>query len=131
MRMTVQRRVILEQLRRHSDHPGAEALYGEVRQILPHVSLGTVYRNLDVLAETGLIQRIDSGGVQAYFDPVPASHPHFVCDRCGGVSDLSWKDGTVPGWDRLVEGPGLKDSEVSGFRLFLSGVCAVCRSNES
>ena len=130
MRMTVQRRVILEQLRRHSDHPGAETLYGEVRQILPHVSLGTVYRNLDVLTESGLIQRIDSGGVHAHFDPEPAPHPHFVCDRCGGVSDLSWKDGTVPEWTCLVEPLDVGASEVKGLRLFLSGVCAVCKGNK-
>jgi Fur family transcriptional regulator, peroxide stress response regulator len=130
MRMTVQRRVILEQLRRHSDHPGAEVLYDEVRQILPRVSLGTVYRNLDVLTETGMIQRIDSGGVHAHFDPVPVSHPHFVCDRCGAVRDLSWKNGVVPGWKQLAEGAGLEDSEVKVLRLFLSGICAVCRSNE-
>ena len=130
MRMTVQRRVILDQLRKHTDHPGAEVLYDEVRQILPHVSLGTVYRNLDVLNETGLIQRIDAGGVHAHFDPLPASHPHFVCDRCGGVSDLSWKDGIVPGWNQLVDGSKLGGLEVGALRLFLSGVCAVCRSSE-
>ena len=58
--MTRQRMVILEELKRVRSHPTADELYGMVRDRLPKVSLATIYRNLDMLAREGIIQKIDS-----------------------------------------------------------------------
>ena len=66
-RMTRQRRVILEEIRRTNSHPAADEIYERVRKRLPRISLGTVYRNLDVLCELGEIQRLElSGAMKRY-----------------------------------------------------------------
>ena len=61
-RMTRQRAVILEELRKVKTHPTADELYSIVRERLPRISLGTVYRNLDFLADTGEIRRLEAAG---------------------------------------------------------------------
>jgi Fur family ferric uptake transcriptional regulator len=66
--MTRQRKVILEEIRKTDSHPTADELYQRVRQRLPHVSLGTIYRNLETLAASGLIQKLEMGGSQKRFD---------------------------------------------------------------
>ncbi|MCF6287226.1 MAG: transcriptional repressor, partial [Candidatus Hydrogenedentes bacterium] len=64
-RMTRQRMVILEQLQAMHSHPTADELYVVVRRQLPNVSLGTIYRNLDVLTKSGQVRKLDSGGGHA------------------------------------------------------------------
>ncbi|WP_319562462.1 transcriptional repressor [Marispirochaeta sp.] len=128
MRTTVQRKIILEQLQTHRDHPGADTIYTEVRQILPRISLGTVYRNLDVLAKKGIIQRLDVGGDHSHFDPNPAVHPHFFCTHCRQVSDLHWLGGTAPAWSEFIQPESLKNVQIDGGTLVLEGICASCSS---
>jgi Fur family ferric uptake transcriptional regulator len=59
--MTRQRRVILEELRKVNTHPSADEIYEIVRKRLPRISLGTVYRNLEILSESGDIQKLEPG----------------------------------------------------------------------
>jgi Fur family ferric uptake transcriptional regulator len=66
--MTRQRKVILEELRNVDTHPSADEIYEMVRKRLPHISLGTVYRNLEILSETGAIQKLELGCAQKKFD---------------------------------------------------------------
>ena len=87
MRMTPQRRVILEELRRVNDHPAADEIYHRVRKRLPKISLGTVYRNLEVLCELGEIQRLELSGSTKRYDGVPNKHYHIRCVECGRVDD--------------------------------------------
>jgi len=125
MRMTVQRKVILDQLRLHRDHPGAETIYSEVRQRLPRISLGTVYRNLDVLTASGDIQRLDTGKDHAQYDPIPENHPHFVCNACGAVSDLRWAQSYLNA-ETLVNGADLEGTRVESLDIILRGTCRAC-----
>ena len=67
MRQTKQRSVILEELRKHVDHPGADDVYHEVRKVLSRISLGTVYRNLELLSEKGVIKKLELGSGQKRF----------------------------------------------------------------
>ena len=62
--MTRQRPVILEELKNLTTHPTADELYSMVRRRLPRISLGTVYRNLEILSEMGLAQKLESAGAQ-------------------------------------------------------------------
>ncbi len=70
-RMTRQRMVILEELKKVRTHPTADELYAMVRARLPRISLGTVYRNLDFLAETGEILKLEAAGSIMSSVPVP------------------------------------------------------------
>jgi Fur family ferric uptake transcriptional regulator len=88
MRNTEQKSLILEVLQTHKDHPTADQLYSEVREILPKISLGTVYRNLEKLSSAGVILKLESGGGQKRFDPNPGEHYHFRCVSCSAVEDL-------------------------------------------
>ncbi|HOO45583.1 MAG TPA: transcriptional repressor [Deltaproteobacteria bacterium] len=88
MRITKQRKLILEELERAQDHPTAYEVYERVRSRLPQISLGTVYRNLDVLSSTGAVKRLDMGQGQRRFDIIQEDHRHIRCISCGRVDDI-------------------------------------------
>lgn len=88
MRRSRQRDRIAEILRGTATHPTAEWVYGRLRRELPHVSMGTVYRNLGQLVERGIVRRISFDGTVDRYEANVVSHHHFVCERCGSVADL-------------------------------------------
>ncbi len=69
-------------------HPTAEAVYEAVCEDFPKISLATVYRNLQLLEETGSIQKIPSFDAKDHYDGNVSEHPHFECRSCGAVIDL-------------------------------------------
>ena len=83
-----QREAILENLKCRTDHPTADMVYTDIRQLYPNISLGTVYRNLSLLSEDKKIQKLvhDDGVIR--FDYNMNAHDHFVCRNCGDVSDV-------------------------------------------
>ncbi len=85
--MTTQRSILLDELRRVDSHPSADELYAMVRRRLPRISLGTVYRNLEILSGLGAIRRIDSGGGLKRFDGNPEEHYHIRCVACDRLVD--------------------------------------------
>ena len=119
-----QRQVILEELQRTTAHPTAVGLYEIVRGRLPKISLGTVYRNLDLLTRTGIIQKLEFGGEEARFDGNPARHHHVRCVKCGCVDDIHG-----PPLDLLG---GIKNDFngycVLGHRIEFFGVCPQCQN---
>ncbi len=121
-RMTKQRKVILEELRKVTSHPTADEIYDMVRQRLPRISLGTVYRNLDVLAEHGEILKLESAGSQKRFDANMMPHAHIRCVHCGKVGDVMNVPAPLPTPGAVVDG-----FEITGARLEFEGVCSVCR----
>jgi len=123
-RTTKQRRLILEELRNTDRHPTADEIFGLVRSKLPRISLGTVYRNLEVLAEQGLVQRLDSGGGQRRFDARTEDHYHVRCLRCGRVADLPSLKVDIP--ER--EAAAGTDFRVVGYGLEFLGICPECQA---
>ena len=87
-RLTRQRGVILDEMRAMRNHPTACELYDAVRNRLPRISLATVYRNLEILCEKGLIRKITAVGRQRRFDIDPGEHYHAHCIRCGAIMDI-------------------------------------------
>ncbi len=83
-----QRDAILNCLIERHDHPTADAVYASVREIYPNVSLGTVYRNLNLLADLGEIRRLNCGSGPERFDGDTHPHYHFICRECGQIQDL-------------------------------------------
>ena len=123
MRLTEQRRIILEELKKHVDHPGADELYHEARKLIPRISLGTVYRNLELLSESGVIQKLKYGNGQKRFDPNPQPHCHFRCAKCGSIEDLPFELKT-PEMDG--NHPWVKARKIFGANLEYFGLCAKC-----
>jgi len=125
---TNQRRIIIEELRKLDTHPTADELYAIVRERLPQISLGTVYRNLELLAEAGKILKLELSGKQKRFDGNINKHFHMRCGICGRIEDVSDNDMTEI--DRKLN--DLVDKlKVDGYRLELSGLCRYCRNGRN
>ena len=83
-----QRASIKKYLDQTHDHPTADTVYLHVKEEFPHISLGTVYRNLNLLADIGEIRKITTPDGGDRFDGRTMPHYHVVCDSCGAVADL-------------------------------------------
>lgn len=122
-RNTPQRKIILEELSALKTHPTAAELFGIVRRRLPRISLGTVYRNLEVLHEDGRILKLESAGAEARFDATTSNHHHIRCTECGAVRDVEAD---------LQENPLERIADACGFRVVscdvrFYGVCPDCQ----
>jgi len=122
LRMTQQRKVILEELKKINSHPGADEIYERVRKRLPQISLGTVYRNLEILSELGEIQNLELGGTPKRFDSNPEKHYHVRCIRCGRVDDVP----IAPLKKVENEICGATVFTIIGHRLEFTGFCPEC-----
>ena len=117
-----QRDSIKEFLSLRKDHPTADVVYMNVRKSFPNISLGTVYRNLTLLADLGEIirLRVGDGGDRFDFDTSP--HYHFVCSGCGSVSDLY-----LPFTEKITEAAQANyDGEIKGHTAYFYGLCCQC-----
>ncbi len=88
-RKTRQRMAIMEVLKGVRTHPSAGWIYDEVRKKLPHVSKGTIYRNLNVLEAEGAIIELNVDGVVGRYEIRQDNHYHFICEKCGQIFDLN------------------------------------------
>ena len=123
-RMTQQRKIILEELRKLDSHPTADEVYDTVRKRMPRISLGTVYRNLEILSQWGLARRLDLAGNRRRFDGSTEEHYHVRCVRCGEVEDVP-----VEPQRHLEESARSNtDFEIIGHRLNFLGLCPRCRN---
>jgi Fur family ferric uptake transcriptional regulator len=120
--MTQQRQVILEELNKLTCHPTAEELHRIVRERLPKISIATVYRNLELLSEEGMIWKMNVGGAQRRFDATTANHYHIRCAVCGRVDDLHME--VVPSMEEAAR-------KASGYAVLchtveFAGICPTC-----
>jgi Fe2+ or Zn2+ uptake regulation protein len=79
--------VIWKAIKDEASHPTADQIYEKVRGVIPNISLGTVYRNLQKLVAEGKLQALTISRAQ-HFDPVVEGHEHFICQRCARVYDI-------------------------------------------
>jgi Fur family ferric uptake transcriptional regulator len=114
--------VILEELKKVTSHPTADEVYEMVRQVLPHISLGTVYRNLEILSETGVIQKLEMAGTQKRFDGNAMNHYHIRCMGCGRVDDLPMEP--IQEVENYARGVG--GYKILGYRIEFVGLCPEC-----
>ncbi len=123
-RNTKQRQMILDELQTMPGHPTAGEIFDVVRKRLPGISLGTVYRNLDLLSRSGLITKLDQGPGQTRFDSAPDWHLHIRCANCGELTDLPE---ISSGLQQLSGNLLLQGHEVLGIRAEYVGICPDCR----
>ncbi len=124
-RNTRQRQIILETIKGLKSHPTAAELYQEVRKILPHISISTVYRTLNLLADKGEVRRMETGQGENRYDGDLTPHHHVRCVVCGRVDDA--KD--LP-YDLLKQ----KYHWINGYRILqqqvdFAGICPRCAQN--
>ena len=121
-RNTRQRQLILDTLRRTCQHPTADELYELVRPELPHISLGTVYRNLDLLVRVHEVRKMESAGGPARYDGDLRPHQHVWCTGSGAVDDV---------FDTELRAKLPRESargfRIGGLRLEFQGLCPDCQ----
>jgi len=121
-RHSKQRQRILELLRGTETHPTANWLYDKLRNEFPNLSMGNVYRNLNILVEQGLIGRIDFGSTFDRFDANIDQHYHFICEKCGAIVDLE-----LPVDDELNERVNnLTNLKALRHNIQFYGICSKC-----
>lgn len=122
-----QRDAILVYLMSRKDHPTADMVYQNIRNTIPNISLGTVYRNLSLLSESGEITRLSCDGKVDRFDADTRPHYHFMCRKCGCVSDL-----LIPYADNLNrEAAKDFDGTILDHSTIFTGYCKNCKEELS
>lgn len=121
-----QRDMIKNFLMGRKDHPTADVVYMNVRQENPSISLGTVYRNLTLLADIGEILRLRVGDGVDHFDADTSPHYHFVCKECGSVIDLDMES-----IESILDTAGANFSgQITGHMTYFYGICGDCTKKQ-
>ena len=121
-----QREAIKHFLMTRKDHPTADVVYSNLKADFPNISLGTVYRNLNLLTSLGEIRKITSGDEADHFDGDTSLHYHFYCENCQCILDLE----TLPGQDLSLEIGKNFDGMIKGHSLFFYGLCGTCLQSQ-
>ena len=122
MRLTTQRQVIFEELEKVTSHPTANDMYDMVRKRLPHIGLGTIYRNLELMAENGMIQKLELGGGQKRFDATTMPHYHIHCLACDRIEDVHMPP--PPQLNTLAA--AASGYQITGHNIAFTGYCRNC-----
>lgn len=120
LKVTPQRQLLFRLLHGNPAHPSAEALYAQASELMPGISLRTVYQTLNDLAAMGELQSVSVGAGPARFDPNTDDHHHAVCTECGDVFDVYVTNLSV------LQVDGLDGFQPSSARLVFSGTCQRC-----
>ena len=126
-RKSKQKEAILKVLKSTNSHPTAEGVYQQAKREMPHISLGTVYRNLKLLKQGGEIIELDLAGTLSRFDGNTHPHYHFRCERCQRVFDV---DEPV---DEALDSRVARQTgfEITHHRLEFRGLCQDCQRSET
>lgn len=108
------------------DHPTAETVCERVREVLPAVSLGTVYRVLKGLAAEGKVREIAVPDAPARFDKTTSTHAHFVCGKCGRVEDADVDAAEIV----KAACSGCGDTEITEAEIIFRGICRDCKEEK-
>lgn len=126
LRMTNQREMILRELVKNKKHLTADELYDIVKKVMPRISLATVYRNLEILSEAGIIGKLEISGRQKRFDYDPEDHDHIYCAVCHRVDNLNIERSG----DEAKKMASVEGYSVTGYRLEIIGICESCQKKE-
>jgi Fur family peroxide stress response transcriptional regulator len=121
-----QRELILQILRSTKSHPSANWIFEKARKQISNISLGTVYRNLNMLKEEGRIREISFGKGIGLYDGDLRNHDHVCCVVCGRVEDAPHLSQPVQ-FDEIEK---LMGYSLQAHRLEFFGVCPQCRNHE-
>jgi len=118
-----QRECILRIVRSGKSHPTAEQVYQEAKQSMPRISIGTVYRNLNLLRDQGRIKEIHFPGMPARYDGDVRDHYHVMCTECGRIDDVSHFSSRAA----ITEIEELTKYQIHGVHIKFEGICPQCQ----
>ncbi len=123
-RHTIQAALVLEAVNKLQSHATADEVYQEIVREHPHISRGTVYRNLNRLAQAGEIRKIEVPGGADRFDHLCHDHCHVRCEKCGRVFDVDME--FVFGLEKSIRDP--HGFQITGYDIIFRGICPTCRT---
>ncbi len=122
VRITPQRHAVLEYLLTSMSHPTADEIYKALEDRFPNMSVATVYNNLRILREIGLVRELTYGDDSSRFDSNMRDHYHIICEDCGKIVDFHYP--TLDEIESLAE--KVSGFEISHHRMELYGKCDNC-----
>lgn len=127
VRMTPQRHAILEYLYETKSHPTADDIYKALEGRFPNMSVATVYNNLRVFKEVGIVKELTYGDSSSRFDSVTTDHYHVICEKCGKIVDFHY-----PGLDEVETlAEHVTGFKVNSHRMEIYGTCPDCQDTDS
>ncbi len=125
LNVTYQRMIIYKYLMQSKDHPTAEEIYRKVKEEYPSISLATVYKTLETLAEHQVITKVTALHDLARYDADTSPHHHLVCIYCRRVQDIYNEElNKLP-----IELDKIEDFTVQRYRIEFEGICKNCEVN--
>ncbi|WP_216830502.1 peroxide-responsive transcriptional repressor PerR [Alkalihalobacterium elongatum] len=127
VRMTPQRHAILEYLYESMTHPTADDIYKALEGRFPNMSVATVYNNLRMFKEVGIVKELTYGDSSSRFDCVTTDHYHVICTDCGKIVDFHY-----PGLDEVETlAEHVTNFDVTNHRMEIYGVCPDCKKKST
>lgn len=121
--MTKQRKLVLTIVENSCDHLTAEEVFFLAKQEMPNIALGTVYRNLNILVEEGILRRLSIAGHPDRFDNTKVEHEHLVCKNCGKLQDFK-----IEGVRELLTKAA--GTSIDNYELNAYYICKECSNQE-
>jgi Fur family peroxide stress response transcriptional regulator len=126
VRITPQRKIVLQYMIDTEDHPTADDIFRALSSEYPNMSVATVYNNLKLFKDTGLVKELTYGDSASRFDFITDTHYHIICSNCGKITDFHY-----PGLDEVEQLAGaVTDYDVSHHRLEIYGLCPDCAKKQ-
>jgi len=122
VKITPQRHAVLEYVLTSMSHPTADDIYKALEKKFPNMSVATVYNNLRILREIGLVRELTYGDDSSRFDSNMQDHYHIICESCGKIVDFHYP--TLDEIESLAE--KVSGFEISHHRMELYGKCEQC-----
>ncbi|PKM81627.1 MAG: transcriptional repressor [Firmicutes bacterium HGW-Firmicutes-14] len=124
--MTKQKKIILDILQNTKCHPSADWIYEQAKKLVPDISLGTVYRNLNVLRDSGEILELNYGSTYSRYDGDAENHYHFLCEKCNQLFNVAIP--VYQGLDKMVQ--DTTGFDVNYHRMEFYGICDSCKGTK-
>ena len=118
MNNSKQRNLILSIINESNDHPTANEIYETSKKTIPNISLGTVYRNLNLLFEHGMIKTVKTNDNMERYDKIFNKHNHFICNKCNKIYDIFEENENNK---QSINGHTILDIDIT-----YSGICKNC-----
>lgn len=123
IRASSQRILMLEYLTQNNVHPTADKIYVDLSRRLPTISKATVYNNLKLFLNKGIIKAVNIDNTEVHYDMIMGEHAHFICDKCNKIEDLPVKK-------MDLDVSGLAGYEIKSKDVFLKGICKDCLNED-
>jgi len=125
LKATPQRILILDLILKHG-HIDIEGLYEKMKNIVPSISIATIYKNLKILEEKGLVREVSISSFKNLYELSNLPHIHIVCEKCKSISDFFINEAELKEYFK-----NLTKTEVSRISVTLFAKCEKCKASES